>query len=304
MFATFITFLSSVSALACLWMLFSLWRSRIKHRGRLFWAQLVALAATDLLESIAGALVAYVPPPSMTSCTAYMPTRYVLEFSSCFLEIQIAMGFAAACCQADRAVHLLKYAVFMSWPLGCAALVLALHFGMVPVVDESDAECNDTNGTVWGIVVLCSCVSASIFYALGAWGLTRRGSRPRIVSKRMLLRGLTYVLDFLITFSVRAIANLMSHPPDGLKKVGWCLMCLNGAVNAATYNVQNQRHSRSVVFRSHVDMPSIECSGEGQDILVCADLTASDEHDYIQHHFDLGKSGNNVTVSHSLQPSA
>merc|ERR1712224_4376 len=118
------------------------------------------------------------------------------------------MGFAAACFRAERWLRILRLLILASWPFGIAMLLLARHLGMNPVVDEQDMECNDQKPQIWGIVVLCCCASAAFFYAVGTQK-TLSGLTPWTVRKRMLIRGLIYVLNFVITFCPRAISNLL-----------------------------------------------------------------------------------------------
>merc|ERR1711920_1169224 len=100
-FSVVVMLCSMCSAVLCLCLLRHLILLPRSHRRRLFWSQLVALAATDFTEAIMGVLCAHWPTPSPSSCIAYIGLRYALEFSSCMLEVQIAAGFAAVCCHSS-----------------------------------------------------------------------------------------------------------------------------------------------------------------------------------------------------------
>jgi hypothetical protein len=232
--------LSLVSAAACTLLLCNLLGCRKELRRRLFWRQLVALAATDLLESllIFGANVLWGHEliwSDWTSCAFYLYLRYILEFASCGLEVQIAAGFLAVCCRSTKSIDVLSKTILLTWPCAVALLFLALASGTRPRGFNNQFDkgmCFDEPSLVWGVVVLLSCAIACGLYVLS---IARALRSARGMQRRAWLIGLCYLANFLGTYVTYGIVSIQRSPAPSSREVGWSLMCLNGAANACTY---------------------------------------------------------------------
>lgn len=281
-----------------MWLIYDLRSSRAKHSGRLFWAQLLALAATDFVESVFGVLSGYFPNASPSSCNVYMFSRYGLEFSSCLLEMQIAMGLMAACWRLECVMKCMRPAILVSWPAGFGFVFLARYtMGTKFIVDDDYDECSDSCAAPWAIIVISCCGVACLCYAAGVAAVVGERS-PGIVKERVLLRGLNYVLNFVCTFGIKAVSNLLNYQgrplQDGINMwlydLGWCLVCLNGVFNALTYSLQNRRYAMSVAFRLNLESSLV------QSISPSTPRTPSE---LANRHFDLD---NECSDDSPLQP--
>eukprot|EP00747_Dinoflagellata_sp_TGD_P184662 gnl/TRDRNA2_/TRDRNA2_40504_c0_seq1.p1 gnl/TRDRNA2_/TRDRNA2_40504_c0~~gnl/TRDRNA2_/TRDRNA2_40504_c0_seq1.p1 ORF type:complete len:301 (-),score=20.13 gnl/TRDRNA2_/TRDRNA2_40504_c0_seq1:107-1009(-) len=242
-FGALIVSCSLISAVACLCLLIHLFRLDKEHRRRLFWGQLVALAGTDLLHAFlictfnfAADSVRLIPTNQM-SCSIVIYARYCLEFSSVIFEVQIAAGFAAACCHASQTAAALYFAIPLGWLGGGTLCLLAVVFRMRPIIGPDADTCYDRPQDFWGFTVLCCCIASSFIYITSIVVAIRS---PQSVQRRAFYRAFWYTANFLCTFSLRAFTCLMEQPSPKVDQVAWVLVCLNGAVNTCTYMVQSQ----------------------------------------------------------------
>lgn len=150
------------------------------------------------------------------------------------IEVHIAAGFALTCFQKQRLSIVLWRALPFIFPVA-----FLLSWLIEPELN-SQGHCgyslHNHAMMVW-IVIVCSCCTLSIIlYTVSA---IKTATSPTSIRRRAQLRGLTYVLDFLLTFGMRAISNLLIGypwiPPPFFLITADCI-ALNGALNVFTYN--------------------------------------------------------------------
>lgn len=228
---------TALSALACMWMLWHLWRLRKQVSHRLFWRQLIALALTDLVWSLIG-----IPPyfewfdPTVFKCELFLYSRQTLEFTSCCIEVQIAMGFAAACFRVGWAPSALRWVCNFSWMVGLV-LFICTYPSLHVKVRKQDHQCDIGSQLGWDIVVLSCCLATLLFYGASVCGAVK--SAPQVVRARVLWRGFCYIAVFLVSFGLKALQDLFLRGYNTWSVVAWCALCLSGAVNVVNYACQN-----------------------------------------------------------------
>lgn len=234
----------SLSVLLCVLSLWQLWTLRKAMTRRLFWIQLVLLTLTDLLFSgfsLTWRVLRWadVFPTSLDGCHWLWTVRVSMEFFSCMLEVHIAAGFAIACFHNKQCSTLLWRALPLTFPLA-----VVLSFAIEPDL-KIRAGCrftqlHDYDSMMGWIIVVCSCCGlAVIFYIASAIKTT---SAPMVIRRRARLRGLTYVLNFLLTWGLRALCHIffvypMTLPIRTFHQITGDCIALNGALNVVTYNV-------------------------------------------------------------------
>eukprot|EP00929_Paragymnodinium_shiwhaense_P067866 TRINITY_DN34105_c0_g1_i1.p1 TRINITY_DN34105_c0_g1~~TRINITY_DN34105_c0_g1_i1.p1 ORF type:complete len:425 (-),score=40.70 TRINITY_DN34105_c0_g1_i1:250-1491(-) len=244
---------SLVSALCCFGLLLHLLRLPREARKRLFWGQLATLSALDLAQAIlifsvnvaahrSGiSLDAAYRPVAMVVCKSFIYGRYILEFASCLVEVQIAAGFYAACYHKRGLANVLRRLRLLTMLASVAMLVAAVLLGMRPRIGRytKSAECWDDSSHIWGaFVTLTLAATLSLYF----WSVVHvASSAPGPVMRQALGRAFMYVANFVLTFSLRAATNLLPNVPSLLDEISWVLVSLNGTANALTYVVQSSR---------------------------------------------------------------
>mmetsp|Transcript_27124 Transcript_27124/g.49371 ORF Transcript_27124/g.49371 Transcript_27124/m.49371 type:complete len:250 (-) Transcript_27124:90-839(-) len=154
----------------------------------------------------------------------YQLASAFFEFSSCILEVQIAMGFAAACSGRTRLVNCLLFLI----PLGI--LVAALLTFVWNSTDFSGTQWTQDSDRFWSFVVLWCCGLAILFYSCS---ILQTAGKPRLVRRRTRLRGLSYTACFILTLGPMAVAQLSRC--FRIYPLAINVLYLNGAVNAGAY---------------------------------------------------------------------
>lgn len=211
----FLMFALVISTLGGIWSLRHLCIHHKYLQNRLIWVQLVALMSTDLVfslfkfaeESLSAAQIFGFGSPCFD-----IPISF-LEFTSCFLEVQIASGFCMACFGLLSS-KLLTLAIPLAF---VCALVLGI-FTLGPQVYVRREM----------VVVTALCI-ASFFYMCGCLRICRL---PLPLRRRAQLRSLSYWAGFACTFGPSVLLHSFDcfHP-----YVAQTCLYLNGAFNSGIY---------------------------------------------------------------------
>jgi len=254
--------LTSLSGVACLLMIIYLFKIRASSKHRLFWCQLMALMVSDVVWAIIG-----IPPyfswfaPSDFRCKAFLYAHQSLEFNACIIEVMIASGFAAACFRSTRVARVLRLTLFFTFPF--AVLLLFVIIKIKPlapdiVVREKTGECHIVRNLGWDVTVISICVATLAIY-LSAVARTRISGTPGVVHDRELRRASCYAASFFLSFGLKAVQDLAADEGNGynwFSIIAWCLLCMNGAMNALTYYHQTrsrvQTRTSPLVLSFHV----------------------------------------------------
>merc|ERR1712217_684071 len=131
-------------------------------------------------------------------CQRYVHWRYVLEFSSCALEVQIAAGFAAACYRAGNSASILRYMTPLTWLWGISGLLLAMAMGLDGHMQGLNfGQCIAwTPQTFWSSVVLLCCFAALCLYAAGVIHSAQAHEVPDSVHRKAKQRASGYLINF------------------------------------------------------------------------------------------------------------
>eukprot|EP00929_Paragymnodinium_shiwhaense_P085505 TRINITY_DN45907_c0_g1_i1.p1 TRINITY_DN45907_c0_g1~~TRINITY_DN45907_c0_g1_i1.p1 ORF type:complete len:309 (+),score=26.81 TRINITY_DN45907_c0_g1_i1:134-1060(+) len=258
---------TTLSGVACSWLIGLLTWRRIFFSERLIFWQLLSLAVFDFLWvviNIPSLFAATVWTDAV--CTAFILTHSSLDFAICLLDVQIALGFAAACYGSTKLTKFLKALLFFSWPLGLL-LTIVIQSSLATVLPHQLGEltCRVVSQLRWDIIV---CVSFSMTAATYACCMYKTLATPGVVARRSLYRTLAYMLVFLLTLVLDAIGDLggwqYGFPSSLFREASWCLICLAGAANVMCV-VDFRPWSFHVAFRSpdsFVGMPSGQWSRE------------------------------------------
>jgi len=245
----------SLSAILCIWSLWHLCGRWRRVRSRIFWSQLLALSLSDLLFAILclafrSLYISGYIPHTKPNCAIALHTQIFLEFLSCLLEVHISAGFAAACTRCLWA----RRGLWCTLP-GCVLLAA----GLVILVDPAPAagmQPQQLGCTYfqerkpfirWGCIVSGCCLAALVCFFISV-GATK--GMPSLLRRRALLRGLTYVGNFLLTFLFPAVWEVTTYYIS--KRQRWHVMdvatsnvlALNGAANIVTYGFWMLRSKR------------------------------------------------------------
>lgn len=238
---------SSLSTIACLAVLWSLYWLRKKLHGHIFFIQLVLLTAVDFVQSITDALTAYngighFVEFSLGACQASTTLRVYCEFLTCLLEVHIAAGFVFACFGNARHTRLLAKLLPACFMLAAMLLFFVRPWSSVYRGPSKDCPnfqiCKLNVMPGWGVVAFGCCAIAATLYICGA---VRLSHAPHGIRRRAWSRGLSYSLCFLFSFGPRAVNDFV-YELDGHKAIFWmnsCLatsmLCLNGFLNACAF---------------------------------------------------------------------
>eukprot|EP00929_Paragymnodinium_shiwhaense_P111741 TRINITY_DN80029_c0_g1_i1.p1 TRINITY_DN80029_c0_g1~~TRINITY_DN80029_c0_g1_i1.p1 ORF type:complete len:345 (+),score=39.68 TRINITY_DN80029_c0_g1_i1:74-1108(+) len=228
---------STLSALACLTVLWSLFWLRTRLSGHLFFIQLVLLTTVDFMQSLVDAFLAYnglwkFVDVGDNPCQGLTTFRVWCEFLTCLLEVHIAAGFVVACWGKARAVSAL-----VSTLAACFLLAAGLVLAVQPWTSLGE-HCRQHIMPGWGITCFSCCVAALLMYICGAVKVSRA---PPLIKRRAWARGLSYSLCFLLSFGPRAIVDfvLLTKGHQGPKFLDSYLatsfLCLNGFFNACAF---------------------------------------------------------------------
>lgn len=216
-------------------------------RTRLFWYQLTALVATDsvwcaisFLHTVVDWLDHY--PVGFTRLLGVCILN-VLEFSSCFLEVQIAvgiMGSTLANVGSDRRRYRFSRRLKLFIPWTYVAAIVTFYSVVFPVMDVSNTGV-DQKGR-WSLIVLVCLLISVVCYAVT---VVRSSQVSPELRKRALLRGSTYIGSFVASFGPRAVTHAVelvgmdvSHGSgSGAYRLIKSLTGLNGALNVAAYSL-------------------------------------------------------------------
>mmetsp|Transcript_60308 Transcript_60308/g.111871 ORF Transcript_60308/g.111871 Transcript_60308/m.111871 type:complete len:323 (-) Transcript_60308:113-1081(-) len=233
-----------VSTILCSWALWHLCRGWRRVSSRIFWSQLVALTISNLLFAVLclafrSLYLAGFIPHTKPSCAIALHTQTFLEFLSCLIEVHISAGFAAAC---SRRVWVWR-------GLWCTLPACVLLAAVLVILVDSETALSTLNPLPygcqyrqdtphfrrWGCIVI-GCGLAALFCYIISIGATK--GMPPLMRKRALLRGLTYVGNFLLTFLLPAVwevTSVRSRQRSIVDVATSNVLALNGAANAATY---------------------------------------------------------------------
>lgn len=236
---------SLLSASLCTWMLVILCTKLWSRRRRLFWCQVFALALMDLCWSIG--CIAFFSRRWPTEYANYLvfQARYVLEFTSCVLEVQIAAGFMVACYRAVRVAWWLRCFIPLSVLWGLFLVVFASVTGLDgnllerPDLDKQVEPIIWETEDFWSCIVFSSFLAATLLYTVGILGTASASHAVRV---KAILRAVCYFMNFTLTYGLLAALTPMHkyHHTPILDMVSLILLALNGATNVATYSVQNR----------------------------------------------------------------
>lgn len=230
-------------------------------RRRLFWMQLVLLTCVDLVFSVyrvsfQSLWVANVIPHTSTACDTLWKGTISLGLMSCIVEVHIAVGFMAACMQSSLLSRILWRAMPLNVPMAAG-----LFFFIEPTMDyptpQNDCTYSSLHREVrWASTVLSLVTISILAYAVSA---AKTANLPKVMRRRALLRGFTYIISFMLTFGFRAALSLLSC--EGilenvlLDKVSTIMLTLNGALNVMTYiswMYHTKRLSANVAARADI----------------------------------------------------
>lgn len=266
----------TVSASSCLWMLCHLVRlagkAQITHRA--IWAQLIALAVTDILWAGFSIVPFFCSVRSLKTCMDIYTWHQAFEYCACFIEVQIAAGFAMASFRCRWSVRSLFVLIIINFPL---ALLLSIHsVHSLTLRLDKDQQCQLEDQQVWCFIILGCCLSTFLLNLIGIIG-TRRAPRP--VLCRAAWRALSYTLSCCLTIGIKAVQNILAPENLTLSNACWCLLALNGFAHVLNYASQNAKaRSRtqldlSVGFRSS--------SASTHEYSITSDVS------YAEHYFDF-----------------
>jgi len=199
---------SLISLVACLWALRSLWRQRAALSHRLFWTQLVCLVVTNIVYALIG-LVGVVLPVNWNHEFAVVGPLFAgscgfCEFSSCLLEVNIAVGFAAAAWGNVR-VASLAYRLIPACFV-CSAIMACVVF--TPWWPESFVV-TGTAWIIWSIVTLSCCTGTVLIYAASVYKMSTIAT---VLQRCAMYRMCAYTFCFLATFAPRGLFHLLDTP--------------------------------------------------------------------------------------------
>jgi len=165
-------------------------------------------------------------------------------------------------------MKIMRIFLFVTLPLAALLTFSAYLAGLRPDFDQVNAECDDNyrgGPSMWSIYITVMCCVAIAFYI---WSVVATSQTPRVVRQKALLRALSYVANFLVTFGPRSMHGLLMPvvgDDDGFgwmllfSHISWALLCLNGLFNVLTYAFQNSQHSRRPGLSFHVDFQTDIC---------------------------------------------
>lgn len=242
----------AISGIASSWMIchLMLLRCQAKVTHRLFWVQLLVLAANDLTWALASSIPYFFPEPSAAGCTVIYMSHQTCEYASCLLEVQIASGFAAACFRWGRVVRGLWITVWFSVPMGLIIAVTTLSTESISPHDG--LKCDISHQMVWSIVVLSCCALTFVVNFIGLLGTVRT---PRIVFSRAKWRAWSYTLSFALTIGVKALVNLVAPSDTKLDYAAWFMLCFSGLAHVLNYAWQNRQARAGAAISSRVTFP-------------------------------------------------
>lgn len=228
------------SLVLCSWLICHLFRSSLRMRRRLFWIQLLALSATGLVGTLVSLLhwladFLCLLPAAGTPCRVFLSLMVYNEFEACLLEVHIAVGFALAACTQDGPSWLMLASVPLTFPVS-GALLFLVEPELAPRHVGDLSICVFCCAPVWAAVVLTCCACASLAYLLGLARILSAGAHE--LKCRAFMRGVMYLLPFLLTYGPLAFFNFSGLTPPH-KEIADPLLLgllrLNAGLNVVTY---------------------------------------------------------------------
>jgi len=240
----------AVSGVMNAWVLVHVFGHPVHWRKQLLWIQLVALTIANLLCCIFGAIgwsfgifLDNVPSDVLETvpsgvCEVFVFLIFWAEFTFALLQVHISLIFAVACWGQVKIGMGCFFTVPLCYILALAA-VLSVHLQGSSVSKDDGSHCLATRGQSWGGIVL-GCSGAMLVLHIA--GSLRMVDKPDVVRRESLRRGVCFTLGFLFCFGPAGIVETCKiTTSDAVATCLKCVIALNGAVHALTYNLRMRK---------------------------------------------------------------